>query len=92
MKNYKRAERRHKKYVKFIGRLKNWIKPGESLFIDNKRIVSKSREDVIQEALKGNCYIFLRTTGRPCSCYSCSYYKYKREQRQYIKKQIDKEL
>lgn len=76
-------------------RLKNWIKPGERLYFDSttKRIVEKSKEEIIQSALRGECYTWLRTTGRPCNCYMCSTYeKYKREPKQNIKKQIEQEL
>ena len=91
MKNYKRAYRRHKKHVKFLRRLKNWIKPGERLYFDSKtkRVVEKSREDIIESALRGECYTWLRTTGRPCNCYMCSTYeKYTRDKKQDINKDI----
>lgn len=96
MKDYKRAYRRYMKHVKFIKRLKLWIKPGMTRYFGRDEFgypIEKQREDIIQEALKGTCYRFLRTTSRPCNCYDCSTYeKYKREQSQYINKRIDNDM
>jgi hypothetical protein len=80
MKDYKRAYRRHMKWVKFIRRAKNWFKD------------SKDETYNINEAIKGEICTWLRTTGRPCNCAGCTYYKYKREQSQYIKRKIDRDL
>lgn len=77
MKDYKRAYRRHKKYVKFIRRAKNWFKS------------SQDEEYNLQQALEGKCCTWLRTTGRPCNCYMCSNYeKYKRPLKNIVKKDI----
>lgn len=81
MKDYKRAYRRHMKWVKFIRRAKNWFK--------------NSTDDTynLKQAIEGKCATWLRTTGRPCNCYMCSTYeKYKREQSQYINKRIDNDM
>jgi len=83
MKNYRRAYRRHKKHVKFIKRLKDWIKQGYCLYIKDSKIIATTGQEIREQAIKGECYTFLRTTGRPCNCASCTYYKYKREQKQY---------
>ena len=82
------------KKVKFLRRLKNWIKPGNTLYYDSKayRIYYKNRIEVIESALRGECYTYLRTTGRPCNCAGCTYEKYKREARQHVDKQIWKEI
>jgi len=93
MKDYKRAYRRYMKHVKFIGRLKKWIKPGMTKYINplgnNPRFELKGRPEIIKSALKGECYTFLRTTARPCNCYDCSTYeKYKRPLKSIIKKDI----
>ena len=91
MKNYKRAYRRYKKQVKFLRRLKNWIKPGDTSYYDNKdhRIYEKSREEVLQAAINGECYTWLRTTGNPCNCFCCSEMnKYIRDKRQNINQDI----
>lgn len=93
MKNYKRAYRRYKKYVKFKKRLDVWIKPNTDLFINKGVLVYKRKVDIIKEALKGECYTFLRTTSRPCNCYMCSTYeKYKRTPKSVIQKEIFKQI
>lgn len=89
MKNYKRAYRRYKKYVKFKKRLNIWIKPGPGLYFDKGELVYMQKVDVIKQAMKGECYNFLRTTARPCNCYDCSTYeKYKRPLKSIVKKEI----
>ena len=55
MKNMSRAYNRHKQHVKFIRRVKNWLK-GQSI------------GENLDDALAGKSFIFLRTTGRPCNC------------------------
>lgn len=80
MKDYKRAHRRHMKWVKFIRRAKNWFRN------------SAYDTYTLQNAIEGKCATWLRTTGRPCNCAGCTYYKYKREQSQYINKQIDNDM
>lgn len=97
MKNYKRAYRRYKKHVKFISRLKKWIKPGVSIYFSPKDspdcLTYRVRSEIISEALKGECYTFLRTTARPCNCYDCSTYeKYKRPLKSVIQKEIFKQI
>lgn len=83
MKDYKRAYRRYMKHVKFIKRVNNWFCTYSNRY----------REEYKKQALDGTNFTFLRTTGRPCNCYMCSEYdKYKREQSQYIKRQIDKDM
>ena len=67
MKNYRRALRRHKKHVKFIKRAKKWF-------------ANNSWGDYnLQSAIEGKCSTWLRTTGRPCNCYMCTYEKYTRD-------------
>lgn len=67
MKNMSRAYNRHKQHAKFIRRVKNWLSTENALTDKN-----------VKDALKGETFIFLRTTGRPCNCYGCTYKKYKR--------------
>lgn len=91
MKETKRAHRRWKKHVKFIKRLKTWIKPGMTRYFGRDEFgypIEKQREDIIQEALKGTCYRFLRTTGNPCNCDGCTYLKYERPLKSKINRQI----
>jgi len=70
------------KHVKFMKRVNTWF----------STYSTKYREEYKKEALAGTAYTFLRTTGRPCNCAGCTYYKYKREQSQYINKQIDNDM
>lgn len=67
MKDLSRAYNRHKQEVKFKKRVKNWF----------ARPLGNRAEE-LKKALTGNGYTFLRTTGRPCNCESCTYLKYKR--------------
>ena len=83
MKNLKRALRRNQWEVKFKKRIKNWL-----ITCKDK----KEKESVTEQALKGECLTFLRTTGNPCNCAMCSYYKYVRQQKQYIQKEINEEI
>ena len=78
MKNYSRAYNRHKQHVKFVRRVKNWLR---------KELTEKNLED----ALTGKTFIFLRTTGRPCNCEMCTYLKYKRTPKHKIMKEAFKE-
>lgn len=78
MKNYKRAERRHKQHTKFIGRVKKWF--AQHWANDPKEI---------KKALTGEGYTFLKTTSRPCNCYDCSgNNKYKRKKKAFVLKQM----
>lgn len=67
MKNMSRAYNRHKQHTKFVRRVKNWLSTENALTDKN-----------LKDALNGKTFIFLRTTGRPCNCESCTYKKYKR--------------
>lgn len=91
MENHRRAFRRWKQRVKFLKRLKNWIKPGITRYYGRDEYgypIYKHRDNEIQEALKGECYTFLRTTGRPCNCWMCTYEKYERPSKGELDKQI----
>ena len=78
MKNMSRAYNRHKQHVKFIRRVKNWLK-GQSI------------GENLDDALAGKSFIFLRTTGRPCNCGMCTYLKYKRTPKHKVMKEALKE-
>lgn len=80
MKNYSRAYNRHKQHVKFLRRVKQWLNQEGALTNQN-----------IKDALTGKTFIFLRTTGRPCNCISCTYKKYKRPTKNEIKKLINEQ-
>lgn len=67
MKNMNRAYNRQMKKVKFVKRVNKWFASHW-----------KNDAEEIKKALTGKGYTFLKTTGRPCNCYSCTYLKYKR--------------
>lgn len=69
------------KKLKFEKRFKDW-------FIGAK----PSDDDVKKLVREGKCCTFLRTTGRPCNCSMCTYEKYERKQKQYIEKDVWKEI
>ena len=82
MKNYKRAQRRHKAYFKFERRLKIWIQPG-SWHNDWRNIGGSELDEARDEIRRGEAWTFLRTTSRPCNCGMCTEHKYNRIQHQY---------
>jgi len=85
MKDTKRALRRHQKMMKFKKRLNQWLYGMYTYDYDKKN-------EFREEAMKGECLTFLRTTARPCNCWMCSSEnKYVREQKQYIIKQVFEE-
>lgn len=70
--------RRHKQFYKFKRRVdlfSTWRWGGCNKF------------DFWEDIKKGR-YSWLRTTGRPCNCYSCTIDKYKRPSKSEIKKLI----
>lgn len=82
------------KKVKFFKRLKIWIPSGENLDFDwkSQEIKRYTRAEVINDALKGKCYTFLRTISTKCSCGCCSNDKYKRTPKQFLKRDIWKDI
>ena len=81
-KNYKRAYRRHKRFVKFNNRTNVWIQSITVLYGESGELVSHGEKK--KEILDGKSHNFLRTTGNPCNCYGCSgMFKYKRTPKQY---------
>lgn len=67
MKTYSRAYNRQQKEVKFKKRVNKWFASHW-----------KMDPEEVNKALTGTGYTFLRTTGRPCNCYGCTYEKHKR--------------
>jgi Ribonuclease G/E len=96
MENHKRAFRRWKQHVKFLRRLKNWIKPGGRQYYSGKmtdfKLITITREELIEKALKGECFNCFRTTGRPCNCDMCTYLKYERPSKGELNKQIWRDI
>lgn len=77
----KRAYRRYKKEVKFKKRVYIWTKGiwGHT---------PQEHENWIKEIFEGKSCTFLRTTGRPCNCWMCTYKKYDRPKKQDVQKDI----
>lgn len=81
--------RRHKMFTKLENRLKtfyynrSWYRvDGVNCFADYQTKVKNGEQD-----------LWLRNTGVPCSCYTCSgYYKYNRLPQSEIKKIINEQL
>ena len=84
MKNYKRADRRYKKWIKFKKRVENNMRYCWSRNLQKK-------EELRKEILLGQSYTWLKTTGSPCSCDDCSP-KYKRPKKSEILKSIYKKI
>lgn len=75
-----RAYRRHKQASKLLRRIKKWAK-----------WQSMTPEEFRLSVMNGNKN-WIRTTGRPCSCYTCSYESYKRLPKSQLKRIIDEQL
>jgi len=62
------------------------------IFASIKWLGTDTREEFRQEIKKGRCS-WIRTTARPCNCYSCSgYHKYIRETKTKVDKEISQQL
>jgi len=60
------------KKVNFLRRLRNWVRSNESYYdFKTSRRITRTRRDVIESALRGECLIFLRTQAKSCSCSMC---------------------
>ena len=88
MKNLKRAYRRYKKEVVLIKRARNYYDWSYSLSIQKENCWAEFKESVEF----GESYTWMRSTGKPCSCYMCSFNKYNRLTKSDIKKIIDDQL
>ena len=80
MKDMKRAIRRRNKKVKFEARLKKWA--STSYTWDPGR-----KQEMIADARSGRGWTFLRSIGKPCSCWMCSP-KYERPAKHQVQKEI----
>ena len=80
MKNYSRAYNRQKQTTKFVRRVKNWF---ASTWNNDKEGIKKT--------LAGEQCNWLRTTGRPCNCYGCTYKQYKRVPKHKVMKEAFEE-
>ena len=74
MKNMKRAYRRYKKQVHLKRRARNYYDYSWSLSIEN----TNSWADFYNGVENGEFHIWMRHTGKPCSCSLCSSEKYVR--------------
>lgn len=91
MKNYKRAERRHRAKCKLERRIKKWVIKFHYITDDSGnriKVSGKNLEFIRQQVLNGNAFVFLRHTSSPCDCSMCQYPKYKRERKyQWMKRE-----
>lgn len=79
-----RDYRRYMKWVKFKKRVYKWTNSyDKSFYVDN---------NLREEIFKGEEYTFLRTTGRPCNCWMCTYEKYERPPKHIIQKEMWEEF
>jgi len=95
MKNFKRAERRHKSKCKLEKRLKIWVYQGKCFRTDNVELDSiggHELEIIRNEIRSGKLWTFLQSTSTPCSCYLCQGNIYKRSTKSETKKIIEEEL
>jgi len=74
MKNYKRAERRERSRNAVKRRIKNYLFFNVHVIENNRMTGEYLTSNVEKEefVMKGRGFGFLRTTGCPCNCYSCS--------------------
>lgn len=85
MKNLKRAYRRYKKAVHLKRRARNYYDWSYSLSINNKGL---SWAEYWKEVKSGETGVWMRHTGKVCSCWMCSYDKYERPQKHEIQRDI----
>lgn len=90
MKNKKRAYRRYKKEVHLKRRARNYYDFNYSMFINKDNLCWA---DYWKEVKSGESGIWMRHTGKVCSCWMCSWPVYKRptneEKRKIIEEQLD---
>jgi hypothetical protein len=77
-----RAYRRHTHRVKFFKRVNDWI----------SRTPAKDKLLEKEEILHGEMATFLHSTGKPCSCSSCSEHYDRKEQKKINEKAITEGL
>lgn len=80
-----RAYRRYKKWIKFKKRTEKWTTGTYSW-------KPELREEWRKKILEGKSCTWLRTTGNPCNCYSCSEENKYRKDRGKIKREVLKEV
>ena len=88
MKNMKRAFRRRKKMVHLKRRARNYYDYSSSISINNDNL---SWADYWKEVQSGESGIWMRHTGKVCSCSMCSCDKYDRPAEE-IRKDIDEQI
>jgi len=89
MKNLKRAYRRYKKEVHLKRRARNYYDYSFSMSINKD---SLSWADFWKEVKSGESGLWMRHTGKPCSCSMCSFPTYKRPASMELKKIIDEQI
>jgi hypothetical protein len=74
-----RAYRRHKAEVKWVRRVKKMMPKTPERWLTEGGNIGEWYPD-INECLDSKQFKIYKTTGKPCSCLMCSYYKYSREE------------
>ena len=85
----KRAFRRRKKQAHLKRRARNYYDYSFSIRINNDNL---SWADYWKEVQSGESGIWMRHTGKVCSCSMCSYHKYERPTAESIRKDIDEQM
>ena len=81
-----RAYRRHKLFSKWIRRIRFYMRDNEYKWEEGKLI---PWHPTYKDCMKEHNFMYYKTTGKPCSCSMCSYYKYDRNE---FKKDTEFEL
>lgn len=89
MKNTKRAYRRYMKEVHLKRRARNYYDNSHSMSINRD---NKCWGDFYKEVQSGESGLWMRHTGKVCSCWMCSYYKYERPTPEEVRQIIDEQL
>lgn len=89
MKNYKRAERRRKKMIILKRRAKNYYHSTANIYSTNSE--RRNWAEYWENVKAGNEDVWMRHTGKVCSCDMCSV-KYEKPTNEQKRKIIEEEL
>ena len=71
-----KAYRRHKARAKWIERVKKWMPKGVEYKWEDGVLIQW--HPTYKDCMKEPGFKVYKTTGKPCSCFMCSYYRYSR--------------
>ena len=89
MKNMKRAYRRYKKEVHLKRRARNYYDYSSSISVNNDNLCWS---DYWKEVQSGESGIWMRHTGKVCSCSMCSWPIYEKPTAEEVRNIIDEQL